>query len=184
MFPALQGGPHNATIGALAFQLREVAGSEFRDYCKRVVANSKALGAYLSEHDCEMVTGGTDNHLLLWDLKAEGLSGGKMEKVCEEASIIVRLGLGPGPCVFRNRNTIATDASPISPGGVRLGSCAMTTRLVDEEGFRKIGGFLVRARDLALHIQTRRPLELAATVACVAQVWQEAGEVLGRLARR
>lgn len=165
------------------------------------------------------VTGGTDNHLLLWDLKSEGLSGAKMEKVCEEASIIVYLGqelkvisspvclwavletlfewcLGMCPrsdiqsddssvalvldfqnsslwsevlrgeklswwfldvaCHLRNRNTIASDASPISPGGVRLGSCAMTTRMVDEDGFKKIGGFLIRARDIAINIQKRR----------------------------
>ena len=58
--------------------------------------------------------------------------------------------------VIRNRNTIASDASPISPGGVRLGSCAMTTRMVDEDGFKKIGGFLIRARDIAINIQERR----------------------------
>ncbi|CAK9091098.1 Serine hydroxymethyltransferase 5 (AtSHMT5) (Glycine hydroxymethyltransferase 5) (Protein EMBRYO SAC DEVELOPMENT ARREST 36) (Protein EMBRYO SAC DEVELOPMENT ARREST 37) (Serine methylase 5) [Durusdinium trenchii] len=143
VFPALQGGPHNATIGALAFQLREVASPEFKDYCERVVANSKVLASCLTKHGSKLVTGGTDNHLLLWDLKAEGLSGAKMEKVCEEASIIV------------NRNTIASDSSPISPGGVRLGSCAMTTRRVDEEGFRRIGTYLVRARDIARGIQER-----------------------------
>lgn len=58
-------------------------------------------------------------------------------------------------CVLRNRNTIASDSSPISPGGVRLGSCAMTTRRVDEEGFRRIGTYLVRARDIARGIQER-----------------------------
>lgn len=155
VFPALQGGPHNATIGALAFQLREVAGPEFREYCERVVANCQALSSYLSEHGAKLVTGGTDNHLLLWDLKSEGLSGAKMEKVCEEASIIV------------NRNTIASDASPISPGGVRLGSCAMTTRMVDEEGFKKIGAFLIRARDIATGIQKRSGKKLAKFLAAL-----------------
>lgn len=57
-----------------------------------MVANCQALSSYLSEHGAKLVTGGTDNHLLLWDLKSEGLSGAKMEKVCEEASIIVCLG--------------------------------------------------------------------------------------------
>ena len=70
----------------------QVAGPEFREYCERVVANCQALSSYLSEHGAKLVTGGTDNHLLLWDLKSEGLSGAKMEKVCEEASIIVCLG--------------------------------------------------------------------------------------------
>ncbi|CAJ1442540.1 unnamed protein product [Effrenium voratum] len=143
VFPALQGGPHNATIGALACQLREVASPEFRSYGQQVVANCGALANFLAQEGCKLVTGGTDNHLLLWDLKSEGLSGAKMEKVCEEASIIV------------NRNTIATDTSPVSPGGVRLGSCAMTTRKVDEKGFERIGAFLLRARDIALDIQKR-----------------------------
>ncbi|CAK9064719.1 unnamed protein product [Durusdinium trenchii] len=155
VFPALQGGPHNATIGALAFQLREVASPEFKDYCERVVANSKVLASCLTKHGSKLVTGGTDNHLLLWDLKAEGLSGAKMEKVCEEASIIV------------NRNTIASDSSPISPGGVRLGSCAMTTRRVDEEGFRRIGTYLVRARDIARGIQERSGKKLAKFLAAL-----------------
>ena len=70
----------------------QVASPEFRGYCEQVVANSKALAFCLSEEGCKLVTGGTDNHLLLWDLKSEGLSGAKMEKVCEEASIIVQLG--------------------------------------------------------------------------------------------
>ena len=67
----------------------------------------------------------------------------------------------------RNRNTIASDASPISPGGVRLGSCAMTTRMVDEEGFKKIGAFLIRARDIAKGIQKRQ----RQTVCCWCLCW-------------
>lgn len=71
--------------------MSQVASPEFKDYCERVVANSKVLASCLTKHGSKLVTGGTDNHLLLWDLKAEGLSGAKMEKVCEEASIIVCL---------------------------------------------------------------------------------------------
>ena len=79
--------------GARNFVLEfwQVAGPEFHGYSQRVVANCKALGSYLSEHGSKLVTGGTDNHLLLWDLKSQGLSGAKMEKVCEQVSIVVCL---------------------------------------------------------------------------------------------
>ncbi|CAE8637524.1 unnamed protein product [Polarella glacialis] len=127
VFPALQGGPHNATIGALAVQLKQVTTPEFRDYCADVVANCRALASHLSAHGCQLVSGGTDNHLLLWNLRPIGLSGSKLEKVCEKVSIVV------------NRNTIAGDPSPFSPGGVRLGSCAMTTRGATQQDFVRIG---------------------------------------------
>eukprot|EP00445_Apocalathium_hangoei_P067590 CAMPEP_0204139248 /NCGR_PEP_ID=MMETSP0361-20130328/18375_1 /ASSEMBLY_ACC=CAM_ASM_000343 /TAXON_ID=268821 /ORGANISM="Scrippsiella Hangoei, Strain SHTV-5" /LENGTH=548 /DNA_ID=CAMNT_0051093045 /DNA_START=22 /DNA_END=1668 /DNA_ORIENTATION=- len=149
IFPALQGGPHNATIGALAVQLREVATPEFRTYCEAVVANCQALAACLSSQGCTIATGGTDNHLLLWDLRPDGLTGAKVERVCETAALVV------------NRNALPADVSPASPGGVRLGSCAMTTRGAGAEDFREIGGFLLRARGIALEVQQSSGKKLA-----------------------
>jgi len=149
VFPALQGGPHNATIGALAFQLQQVQTPAFKKHCEDVVTNCKALAAYLASHGCSLVTGGTDNHLLLWNVKTDGLSGAKIEKVCELASIIV------------NRNAIPSDTSPASPGGVRLGTCAMTTRGACEADFDRIGAFLLRARDIANDVQSRSGKKLA-----------------------
>ena len=70
----------------------QVTSPDFKKYCEHVVANCRALAAYLSGRECSLVSGGTDNHLLLWDVKSEGLSGAKIEKVCEMASIIVCLG--------------------------------------------------------------------------------------------
>jgi len=149
VFPALQGGPHNATIGALAVQLRAVAAPAFARYCEAVVANSRALAAHLAGRGCVVVTGGTDNHLLLWDLRPDGLTGSKVEKVCERACLVV------------NRNALPGDKSPASPGGVRLGSCAMTTRGATADDFRVIGDFLLRARDIALEVQAARGKRLA-----------------------
>jgi len=143
VFPALQGGPHNATIGALAVQLREVATPAFRQYCADVIDNSRALAAFLARNGRTVATGGSDNHLLLWDLRPAGLSGSKMEKVCECASLVL------------NRNSLPGDMSPASPGGVRLGSCAMTTRGCSAEDFEAIGGFLLRAEELAQAVQAR-----------------------------
>lgn len=143
VFPALQGGPHNATIGALAVQLKEVATPGFQEYCASVVMNCRALAAYLQDHKCSVVTGGTDNHLLLWDLRPAGLTGSKMEKVCERAALVL------------NRNALPGDLSPASPGGVRLGSCAMTTRGCGVADFEAIGDFLLRAQELAQAVQAK-----------------------------
>merc|ERR1712028_141411 len=115
-FPALQGGPHNHQIGGLAVQLLEVQTPEFVEYSKAVVANAKILAEELMAKGHKLASDGTDNHLVLWDLRPHGLTGGKVEKVCELASISL------------NRNAVHGDVSALSPGGVRIGSPAMTTR--------------------------------------------------------
>merc|ERR1712232_1448578 len=126
VFPALQGGPHNHQIGALATQLKEVATPEFVEYSKEVIANSKALAETLMAKGHKLASDGTDNPLILWDLRPHGLTGGKVEKVCEAASISL------------NRNAVHGDASALSPGGVRIGTPAMTTRGCTSADFEKI----------------------------------------------
>merc|ERR1719284_2298703 len=132
VFPALQGGPHNHQIGALAAQLLEVNTPDFVDYSKKVVANSQALAAELMSKGHKLASDGTDNHLILWDLRPHGLTGSKVEKVCEICSISL------------NRNAVHGDASALSPGGVRIGSPAMTTRGCTVDDFKKIAYFLDR----------------------------------------
>merc|ERR1719316_2266194 len=132
VFPALQGGPHNHQIGGLAAQLLEVNTPEFVEYSKQVIANSQALAAALKAKGHKLVTDGTDNHLILLDLRPHGLTGSKVEKVCELASISL------------NRNAVHGDASALTPGGVRIGAPAMTTRGCDVEHFKKIAEFLDR----------------------------------------
>lgn len=141
VFPALQGGPHNHQIGALATQLKEVVTPEFVEYSKQVVLNSQALAETLMSKGHKLASDGTDNHLILWDVRPHGLTGGKIEKVCEAASISL------------NRNAVHGDASALSPGGVRIGAPAMTTRGCTVEDFKTVGLFLDRCAQIALAVQ-------------------------------
>jgi len=149
VFPALQGGPHNHQIGALAAQLLEVNTPAFAEYSRQVITNCQALAATLMAKGHKIATEGTDNHLILWDLRPHGLTGGKVEKVCEAASISL------------NRNTVHGDVSALSPGGVRIGSPAMTTRGCTVEDFQTIGGFLDRCCQIALAVQKEKGKKLA-----------------------
>merc|ERR1711881_756961 len=148
VFPALQGGPHNHQIGALATQLKEVATPEFVEYSKNVVANCRALAEALMAKGHKLASDGTDNHLVLWDLRPHGLTGSKVEKVCEAASISL------------NRNCVHGDASALAPGGVRVGTPAMTTRGCGAAEFKKIAEFLDRCCQIALKIQSEKGKKL------------------------
>jgi len=141
VFPALQGGPHNHQIGGLAVQLLEVVSDDFKAYSKQVVENAKILADVLKAKGHKLASDGTDNHLVLWDLRPHGLTGSKVEKVCEVCSISL------------NRNAVHGDASALSPGGVRIGAPAMTTRGCTSEDFKKIANFLDRCCQIALKIQ-------------------------------
>lgn len=148
VFPALQGGPHNHQIGGLAAQLLEVNTPAFKDYAKAVKANAAALAEKLKAKGHKLASDGTDNHLLLWDLRPHGLTGSKVEKICEAASITL------------NRNAVHGDASALSPGGVRIGAPAMTTRGCTVADFQKIGDFLDRCCQIALKIQAEKGKKL------------------------
>jgi glycine hydroxymethyltransferase len=148
VFPGLQGGPHNHQIGGLAAQLLEVNTPEFKEYSKAVVTNSQTLAKTLQDKGHKLASDGTDNHLVLWDLRPHGLTGSKLEKVCEEASISL------------NRNAVHGDASALSPGGVRIGAPAMTTRGCTTDDFVKIAGFLDRCCQIALKVQAEKGKKL------------------------
>merc|ERR1712100_763306 len=148
VFPALQGGPHNHQIGALAAQLLEVNTPEFVEYSKAVIANSKALAEHLMANGHKLATDGTDNHLILLDLRPHGLTGSKVEKVCELASISL------------NRNTVHGDQSALSPGGIRIGAPAMTTRGCTTADFEQIGEFLSRCVAISLKVQEAKGKKL------------------------
>merc|ERR1740138_976708 len=141
VFPGLQGGPHNHQIGALAVQLLEVATPAFKEYSQKVVANANALAGSLQAKGHKLASDGTDNHLVLWDLRPHGLTGSKVEKVCDAASISL------------NRNAVHGDASALSPGGVRIGAPAMTTRGCSNADFKKIAEFLDRVVQISLQVQ-------------------------------
>jgi len=148
VFPALQGGPHNHQIGALAAQLLEVNTPDFVEYSKLVIQNANTLAETLKSKGHKLASDGTDNHLVLWDVRPHGLTGSKIEKVCECASISL------------NRNCVHGDVSALTPGGVRIGSPAMTTRGCKTEDFVKVGGFLDRCCQIALAVQKAKGKKL------------------------
>merc|ERR1711988_1534956 len=148
VFPGLQGGPHNHQIGGLAAQLLEVSSPEFKEYSQAVVTNADTLAKTLQSKGHKLASDGTDNHLVLWDLRPHGLTGSKLEKVCELASISL------------NRNAVHGDASALSPGGVRIGAPAMTTRGCQIADFKKIAEFLDRCCQIALNVQKEKGKKL------------------------
>ncbi|KAK8923467.1 Serine hydroxymethyltransferase 4 [Platanthera zijinensis] len=141
VFPSLQGGPHNHQIAALAVALKQATSPGFKVYAKQVKANAVALGNYLMSKGYTIVTGGTENHLVLWDVRPLGLTGNKVEKLCDLCNITV------------NKNAVFGDNSALSPGGVRIGTPAMTSRGLVEKDFEQIGEFLHRAVTITLAIQ-------------------------------
>lgn len=141
VFPGCQGGPHNNTIGALAVALKEAMTPEFKLYVKQLRANAVVLGERLVELGYKLVTGGTENHLVLWDLRPNGVGGSKVEKVCDLAHITL------------NKNAVAGDTSALNPGGVRIGTPAMTSRGLTEDDFVKVADLLDKAVKIAIRIQ-------------------------------
>ncbi|CDY47310.1 BnaAnng08840D [Brassica napus] len=135
------GGPHNHQIGALAVALKQANTPAFKVYAKQVKANAVALANYLMGKGYSIVTGGTENHLVLWDLRPLGLTGNKVEKLCDLCNITL------------NKNAVFGDSSALAPGGVRIGTPAMTSRGLVEKDFEKIGEFLSRSVTLTLNIQ-------------------------------
>jgi glycine hydroxymethyltransferase len=130
VFPGLQGGPHNHTTAAIAVALKEAVADEFRSYAHQVVANARALAEALGERGFDLVSGGTDNHLVLIDLTSKGI-GGK-----PAAQALDRAGLET------NYNTVPYDPrKPFDPSGIRIGTPAVTSRGMGPEEMRAIAGW-------------------------------------------
>ncbi|KAF8882186.1 serine hydroxymethyltransferase-domain-containing protein [Gymnopilus junonius] len=161
VFPACQGGPHNNTIAAIATSLLQVSQPEFKQYAKQVIANARTLGEALVSHGYKLQTGGTDNHLVLWDLRPLGLTGSKVEKVCDLMGITI------------NKNAVSGDASAQVPGGIRLGTSALTSRNMQEEDIKVVAGFLHRAVQLSLLLQKEAGSKLLKDFVRVATVAEE-----------
>ncbi|XP_059657094.1 serine hydroxymethyltransferase 3, chloroplastic [Cornus florida] len=130
VFPGLQGGPHNHTIGGLAVCLKHAQSPEFKAYQNKVVSNCRALASRLIELGYKLVSGGSDNHLVLVDLRPLDIDGARVEKILDMASITL------------NKNSVAGDKSALMPGGVRIGSPAMTTRGFTEKEFIATADFI------------------------------------------
>eukprot|EP00210_Caulerpa_lentillifera_P009090 g8671.t1 len=141
VFPGLQGGPHNHTISALACALKQAMSPEFKEYQIQVLKNCQALAKGLLSRGYDLVSGGTDNHLLLLDLRPKGVDGARVERVLELAHIAL------------NKNTVPGDVSAMVPSGLRMGAPALTTRGFLEQDFEKVAEFVDRGvmitKDLA-----------------------------------
>lgn len=138
VFPGLQGGPHNHTIGALATCLKQAASPEFVAYQKQVLANSKRLCDELMAKGYSLVSHGTDNHLVLVNVKkSREVDGARVERILELA------------CIASNKNTVPGDTSALTPSGIRMGAPALTSRGFKEDDFAKVADFFDRAVTIA-----------------------------------
>ncbi|MDQ1625689.1 MAG: glycine hydroxymethyltransferase [Actinomycetota bacterium] len=136
VFPGLQGGPHNHTTAAIAVALKEAATEEFRQYAAAIVENAKALADGLSGHGFDLVSGGTDNHLLLVDLENKQLPGKQAAKALDRAGIEL------------NYNTVPFDPrKPFDPSGIRLGTAAVTSRGMGTSDMSQVADWIARVVD-------------------------------------
>lgn len=166
VFPGLQGGPHNHTTAAIAVALREAAQPEFKTYAAGIVANAKALAAALLERGYDLVSGGTDNHLILIDLTAKNVSGKIAAQALDRAGIEL------------NYNTVPFDPrKPFDPSGIRLGTPSVTTRGMGEADMTRVAEWMDRVisapQDEALGERT------AAEVAEFCRAYPAPGIVVG-----
>ena len=131
VFPGVQGGPLMHVIAAKAVCLHEALQPSFKDYARQIVTNAKSLAARLSMLGYRIVSGGTDNHVMLVDLRQQGVNGSEASITLDKAAITV------------NKNAIPFDTEPITKtGGIRIGTPAMTTRGLKEEDMMQVADFI------------------------------------------
>jgi glycine hydroxymethyltransferase len=131
VFPGLQGGPHNQTTAAIAVALREAAQPSFRDYAASIVSNAAALADELSSRGFDLVSGGTDNHLILIDLTPQGVAGKPVAKALDRAGLVA------------NYNTVPYDPrKPFDPSGLRIGTPAVSSRGMGATEMRQIAAWI------------------------------------------
>ncbi|MFQ6091963.1 MAG: serine hydroxymethyltransferase [bacterium] len=131
VFPGLQGGPHDHVNAAKAVAFKEAMQPSFKGYAKQIVKNAKALAEELLAHGFDLVSGGTDNHLILIDLTNKGVTGKEAENALDEANITC------------NKNMVPFDKrTPFNPSGIRIGTPALTTRGMREPEMRMVGGWI------------------------------------------
>jgi len=133
MFPGMQGGPLEHVIAAKAVAFHEALQPAFTAYCRQVVANAQVLAAALVARGYQIVSGGTDNHLMLVDLRNKGLTGKVAEQVLDRAGITV------------NKNTVPNETqSPFITSGIRIGTPAVTSRGMDPDAMQQIAVLIDR----------------------------------------
>ncbi len=135
VFPGLQGGPHQNTIAAIALTLKIAQTKKFKKLQVQIIKNAQVLAKKLLKYKFNLISQGTDNHLILIDLRNKNLSGKEAEEILERAHLLA------------NRNTIAGDKNPFSPSGLRLGTPSITFRGLKEKQMLKIADFIFRLLD-------------------------------------
>jgi glycine hydroxymethyltransferase len=156
VFPGLQGGPHNHTTAAIAVALKEAASEEFRQYARQIVANAKALAEALQALGIGLISGGTDNHLLLIDVTPRGINGKPAARALNLAGI---------EC---NYNTIPFDPrKPMDPSGLRLGTPSVTSRGMTEGDMAVIAQWINRALNSAEDVDALAAVRAEVTEFCV-----------------
>jgi len=143
VFPGLQGGPHNHAIGAVATALKQAQRPMFREYQEQTLKNAKAMSAALTKSGFSIVSGGTDNHLVLVDLRPKQLDGARVEMVCNLCNITI------------NKNSVPGDKSALNPGGLRLGASALTSRGMTEADFEQVVTLINEAVDVAALLKAK-----------------------------
>jgi glycine hydroxymethyltransferase len=134
IIPGLQGGPHDNQTAAIAVSLLEASKPDFKIYGKQIVKNAQALASELLKYDFDLVSGGTDNHLLLIDLRNKGVNGALAALALEVAGIVL------------NKNGVPGDTNPpFYPAGIRLGTPAITTRGMKEKDMAKVAKWMNEA---------------------------------------
>ncbi|SSD58433.1 probable Serine hydroxymethyltransferase, mitochondrial [Saccharomycodes ludwigii] len=147
VFPGHQGGPHNHTISALAVALKQASTPEFKQYQEKIVSNAKIFAEELSKRGFQLVSNGTDNHLILINLSNLGIDGARLETILEHMNIAA------------NKNTIPGDKSALFPTGLRIGTPAMTTRGFGPAEFTKVAEYLDKAAKLAIALKSQENVD-------------------------
>jgi glycine hydroxymethyltransferase len=147
VFPGFQGGPHLHTIAGIGVTLEEAQKSDFVRYQEKVVKNAKVLAETLAKRGFALLSGGTDNHLMLADMRVLGLGGNEAEKLLEQVGIIA------------NRNTVPEDPAPFKPSGIRMGTPSVTSRGMGAREMQKIGRLIAEVL-----VERKRPAEVRAEV--------------------
>ena len=136
IMPGLQGGPHNNQTAAIAYMFEQMQTPKFKAYGTQIVKNAKVLATELVRYGFNLISGGTDNHLLLVDVRNKGLDGTQAEKLLEAAGIVA------------NRNSVPGDVKPFYPSGVRMGTPSLTSRGMKEKELKQVAMFIHHLVDL------------------------------------
>ena len=147
VFPGHQGGPHNHTITALAVALKQAMSPEFKEYQEQVIKNAKSLEVEFKKLGYRLVADGTDSHMVLLDLRPNGIDGARVEAVLEQVNIAC------------NKNSVPGDKSALTPGGIRIGAPAMSTRGMGADDFTRIANYIDKCIKIAKGVQAGLPKE-------------------------